>query len=575
MSRYGGYDLQSGDRDPRTNRRGIYGGKTSSETMLLGDWCVAPDCESVHLNDVALPRYVHRLQTDLHTLGFTLVGAADGAFGRKTQWAVREFQIHAKMEHIAREAQPRADASPPPYLDRLTRATNSLRYDGPVSGVANEKTRQCLEHWLELRWRCPVVVQARTGPGHTQVADGGENIWLPSDMADTGPRMYARDFSGYYDLPPAHDAASPIVLGDYQFYPKKSKRYKGPRSKPPLHHWTEAEFMPEEVAGSPLGALNGASLSTFKVVRVVAERECYGHADSINAYDNAFMSVGPCHWTLGRLESGVVQPGEMCGLLAYLRSTEPAAFERAFGFFGLRPQYDWDETAIWSATQRKFEGWIKLQCETSENQEGYDAVPTTEEDADYFRLWHWAYRFIMAGRTLSRYRHRMWALARTRLRDIRAVPWPSSADVTVTDVATGTGGQTRRPTVGEVVTSEVATAILLRWHIRFSGHMINGEAPGVSLKQALKRAKDSNTHLDWNSAPTAWTDAHELALIEGFAHRAEAIGKDGLVSAIQYIRDWPERPPSSITYRLPDTIGALSADRNSFALDDTDLPAAR
>ena len=42
-------------------------------------------------------------------------------------------------------------------------------------------------------------------------------------------------------------------------------------------------------------------LSTYKVVRAVAEVEAIGFFDGINGYDNAFLSMGPCHWTMGRL----------------------------------------------------------------------------------------------------------------------------------------------------------------------------------------------------------------------------------------------------------------------------------
>src|SRR5690606_28273532 len=50
---------------------------------------------------IAVAGHVQQLQRDLRELGFAVISSPDGDFGRYTQWAVREFQIYARMERVA------------------------------------------------------------------------------------------------------------------------------------------------------------------------------------------------------------------------------------------------------------------------------------------------------------------------------------------------------------------------------------------------------------------------------------------------------------------------------------------
>lgn len=68
------------------------------------------------------------------------------------------------------------------------------------------------------------------------------------------------------------------------------------------HSWSpEAEMTVENMLGAPANPeqLNTAPLSTYRVIRVIAEAECYGRFDVINAWDNPLISARPCHWTMG------------------------------------------------------------------------------------------------------------------------------------------------------------------------------------------------------------------------------------------------------------------------------------
>ena len=247
----------------------------------------------------------------------------------------------------------------------------------------------------------------------------------------------------------------------------------------PCHRATpaaEGEILPERLLGRNLEELTAPETSTFKVVRAVSEVECIGHFDSVNAYDNAFVSVGPCHWTLGIASNGGnVSEGELCGYLAYLKHAEPEAFHDAFGFFGLDIDEQWSDAAsratgaaLYRPGQRKYAGWVALQGEDG----AFHRLPEREGDGNYFKTWHWFYRFVMAGRRNPGYQRGMWDMARVRLRDLMGLAWGDGA---------------RR--LGDLFTSEKALAMILRWHIRFPPTSLQAAAPGSASRPCSRRPK--------------------------------------------------------------------------------------
>lgn len=492
---------------------------------------------------------IQRLQRDLHELGFTLVGEPSGTFGRFTYWALREFQAYAAMDQVAKEDSTQETV----YADRLSAvSTGAQRYGGPISGVANAATRAALEHWLDSRWRCPLVVEAWAMKNRRRHRLMAGNLWRHDDLASNAPRMYARDLSGYYGPPDQSGADDRVVVGDYVTY----SSWGGPRSVPPSHTVAQGELLPEALVGRPLDQLSAAERSTFKAVRAVSEVECLGYFDSVNSYDNAFVSVGPCHWTLGIASNeGNVSEGELCGYLAYLSHADKTAFDKAFGFFGARVDEDWgaDGTALYKRGQRKYAGWIALQ----QDDGTYARIPEREGDGDYFKTWHWFYRFVMAGRDVPGYRRRMWDMARMRLRDLRALPWPG-------------GGR-----LGDIFTSEKALAMVLRWHIRFPGHVAAGGAAGARMTAALQQARSHAPALGWDGDPAGWSDAQEAALIDALLAGARQAG-GGLPDTIAAVDAWPAWAGGSNRrrYKLDPAIGSLSDGRGSLQFDDARLPPA-
>ncbi|RKH46296.1 peptidoglycan-binding domain-containing protein [Corallococcus sicarius] len=520
--RYGGFVLRTGDRDDQQR----WGGQVQVQVQGNNGTAtfVAP-ANGAAGAALSAPAHVLRLQRDLRELGFLVGGAPDGVFGLGTDWAVREFQVYAKMEHIAQED---TAATNPDYVARLSRAQNSLRYQGPISGIVNDATEQRIRHWLAHRWRCPVIVRAMRVQNNNPTTVIQDNLWRHDDTIDTTARIYVRDFTQYYTLPAGRDADALRVLGSYATYPG----YGGQQSLPPRHTWTSSELLPASLVGvATFQAMTPAQQSTYKVVRAASEQECLGFFDSLNAYDNAFVSLGPCHWTLGILFLGQAVPseGELGGFLSYLRATNAEAFQQAIESFGMRIDEDWnggagDGANLYDSTGKKYTGWPAQQRDDST----WGRMARTAAAGNYYKTYHWYYRFQMAGRTIAGFQRAMWGMARIRLRDIRATPWGTG----VADV--GNGNQTRPATIGDVVTSERGMGILLRWHIFRPGHVAAQNAAGQRLRNAFTVARDANPTLNWNQSPALWGNAHEAALVTAILDEAANVN-----DTVNAVANWP------------------------------------
>lgn len=603
---YGNYDLRRADHagNPATNQAPRWAATNNPPPT-------APATAQTPQNQggatVAVPQHVRQLQNDLRTLGFLFIRTADGDFGRGTEWAVREFQIYAAMANVAQVNvgrlqgwQPQAgttapevgalglrpNSNPPEsyYVGALDRVANASRYTGPISGVVNAGTRTAIEYWLEHNYRCPVVIEAwqvsRATGQRTAPAANGVNIWNYNEITQgvvrnanrqiiSYVRMFSRDFTRHYRYPVNRSQDHSHVLGGYAAF----QSYGGARSEVPAHTWPEAEMTPERLIGPTttlvtLAAnINGPTASTYRVVRATAEQECMGMFDGINGYDDALISLGPCHWTMGLLPQGGYDNGELAGFLAYLLHRHQADYLSAFGNFGLFPSSSWVSSntgALWNSSARKYDGWIRQHNEQTRPEQAAAALAQTATanqqlplvsrelaEADYFKTWHWFHRFSMAGRTLSSVQRAMWDMVRLRLRDVRAI------NVNIT-----TGSIHISASLGEVCTSEKVIAILLRWHIYRPAH-VTGRAVPNSIRNAIA----ANAQLDWTVAPARWTDAHEQAITARLLADAAVINRtqNDLVA-------WPAYDGrSGRNYVVNDELGGLRDTRNSFQIDTTGI----
>ncbi|WP_371558477.1 peptidoglycan-binding protein (plasmid) [Streptomyces longwoodensis] len=635
---YANLPLKRGDHDPGVTQA-VYAG-------------VATAGGGTHVRD---------LQRDLAELGFAVVtGDPAGVFGPHTEWAVREFQAYARDSRIARQTA----QTPPParWAERLERAwcPEEDRYAGPASGVVNAQTRFALALWKRERYRCPVVIEAFTSAG-VPVA-GMDNLWRHTQPGVASHTMYATDFRDHYDIPEAHRQAQPggvpagvprVPVGTWylyrQTYTHKTHTtpvvtrgarvvFEGGLQTTAASSWRpDSEVVPETLlparapatAPPTLAELVAARdadpddgrLSTFKVIRSVAEVEAYGFFDVLNCYDSAFISGGLYHWTAGPTQvpsqtfpianpvpptadsplwplqpvqdSWDVRRGELWGLLALLKSRYPQAFRQHFSAYGIDVQHAWHTNAIWDGSSR-----VYASTATQETEGAPAVMPATVRDFNRFRGWHWGYRLAMAFRVEPEFRHAMWDLARQRLFDVLRLRWPdreaapAQGNWELDDVDTGTGP--RRPLVSEVFTSEKAVAMILRWHVNRPVDMVTDRRAGTMLREALKWARQPPAP----GAPaanllqlvTAWGEPEEARLLEGLV---QVCNDAALKASVKRARDWPSwnlttpgQNPAGFTLPLGDLPLAdpaatppravserqLRSDRNSFRLDDIGLP---
>ncbi|WP_139348085.1 peptidoglycan-binding protein [Pseudomonas sp. C9] len=582
---YGSFDLRRGDHDgkPAQNTPPRWGGNDNPVlTVVSAETAAAFLGSSAAL---AVPEHVRKLQEDLVTLGFSVAGKPDGGFGIRTSWAVREFQIYASMNRVAcvrpeKQGQLLLDQSGAPvkvnnldvyfdssaaivakagkapsvsgsttapasyYVDSLQSVVNAVKYDGPISGVVNEKTRIAIEHWLDNDYRCPVVFEAwaMSQGVRSNLAPAGCNIWAHDSFTPGAPRILVRDFSDCFEFPAERTQIDYQSVGYYQ-----SGSFGGPNATK-AHSWSpEADMSVKNITGAAINPsqLNTPALSTYRTIRVVAEAECFGRFDVLNAWDNALISAGPCHWTMGLFNNGKYGKGEFVGFIAYLKHKSNETFNKVFGNFGLYPIYDWGDSRLYADDLKTYSGWVKLtndtfvQAQQSHADTEFDELLKTKEEAHYLKTWHWFYRMGMAGRTLQDYKTTMWSMAKVRV-----------ADIMKKEITFHVGAATVTSTLGKVFTSEKSVAILLRWHVYRPSHVVNDDYEKIT--PIVQQAVNGTAGVNWQSAVASWGDAHEVALTEKLLSAAAAIN-----STIT----------TSIAFGATQPQGSVRTGRNTFVLE--------
>jgi len=585
---YGNYSLQRDDNDgnPSASQSPTWGGAVATPVPLA-----AQTPQNQGGATLAIPQHVRQLQEDLRELGFFMIQVVDGDFGRYTEWAVREFQIYAGMSHVAGlnrnelttlTNDPNAGETAPEvtargqvpnqspavsfYVATLEQRANTARYTGPISGVVNQQTREAIEHWLANNYRCPVVIEAWniSGNNRSTLFQNGSNIWRVDQVPTTAPRFFYRDFSSYYAYPTTRSQDDYHVLGSYMTLASTST--SGQLSKVPAHTWRESEILPENLIGSTYSINSLASnmsspeTSTYKIVRAVSEMECMGAFDSVNTYDNALVSLGPCHWTMG------VQPihspdyinGELPAFLAYFLYRSEPNYKRLFGRFGLYPYARWagpNAAPFWDSTGLKYTGWVKLHSEsTNPNAMPADVSQMTHMDkkgaeADYLKTWHWFFRFVLAGRTNPEFQRSMWDMTRMRIKDVLN----KSLNFSV-------GPSSIHAKISEIFTSEKSISIILRWHIFRPSHIALASGNNNILVQVIQSAIASNNSIAWSLPLAQWGNQHETALIQKLLPAAAQVNHTQLLLA-----NWPNYGNrTNYGFALNNQLGILRSERNSF-----------
>ena len=327
--------------------------------------------------------------------------------------------------------------------------------------------------------------------------------------------------------------------------------YEGVISTPAFDTTWELDtnVTPERLTGESLPAVpttdeQAEMISTYKVILAVSEAEAEQTFDSLNGYDQAILSMGVFHWIIFYKSS----PTELPAYLAYLARVNPAEFRKYFGFFGIGIAGEWPAS---SASPNPFFVKGTLKWESLLTQRGLPREGAVDaqskplvrpDDAEYFRSWHWFYRWVMAQRLSVAVQRGQWFMARMRLRELVTAPWGAAHPL---------GANAR---IGQIYSSERAVSALLRAHVNEPGQVISGGKARQRLRDAYAAAALSSDN------PAKWNAADKQRLHHELEKELKTINGS--------IHDTLDR-----CVNLNDPVyGALDTSVDSFSLYDADLP---
>lgn len=513
------------------------------------------------------------LRERLFTMGF-------GSFGGTTPLHVvlREFQIAAAGEYVAQGKPGVVDAqlAHRDFRD-LVRVANTDRYGGPISGRANFRTRALIAVWEANRWRSPLILAAFARAAVE--ADGLPGAGIPSIIADIWERfetrdetlrIFAADFSRD-DGPLEYDHKTLAFIGRYHAWPGSG----GPGSQLPEYYpaLAAAEATPERVVRATTQAVldgeraNDSAMkqtaSTFRVVRSVAEIECAGFLDQINAYDGAGISVGLLHVSAAGTENdpaGGTELGGFSGLCQYLQASGIADAD-VFRPQGLAAQRGIGE-AVRDTTRPVRRGAYFKPLSLLDDRD-LTRLMVKGEPADTLSSWRLLYRWVRIGRANASFGPANWAMALRRL--ARICETAIVSDETIED--SRNPDPTRR-TIANVFTSELLIAWLLRWHVKKSVGVISRPA-GAKRDQASTYVVAA--YKQAAATKPATNDAWERALRDGlkdalpsfqadYPHNEALTGDFATIAA----PPWVPPHPNPRHYGLDPALRVCSLLANSF-----------
>ncbi len=483
------------------------------------------------------------------------------SFEAKVEWAVREFQAAARMPSAIQNGKAVA----------LSTVSGAV-YDGPVSGVVNAATRQALGAWLSNQLSCAVDI-AGFDPEATKDDNGIEadeltgadptpvhpNLWRDDEVHELS-RVYARDLTGVYPYPlPPPPPGVGRAIENYQVLGAvlKYRGHYGPATHAG-HAWNRDNEHEEVVPGqlfvpaTDLATL-ARQLRTFRVIRASTDVEAKGYFEGGNAYDDQVVSFGLFHWTVAPTGSG-----ELVGFLAYVRQLDPDEYRKIFGQYGLATDLVWPRLAESSDGFDLLDAGVwtygagKANVAYDNEEGGFETLEEGMDDQRYLRNWHAYYRFVMAARTSNRYRQAMWDMTRMRLRMLMNVAWPPSP----TGDYPFRGAVTRPATYGETFRSERTLAMVLRWHVRKPGHVVDGAVAHARMQSAWATLRD-HAPFSGQHDVEAWGPAHEAAWAAKLLSEFEQdVSGDYTMRSIVEWQDVPSIVASG--FRLPNLMPNLA-----------------
>jgi hypothetical protein len=180
---------------------------------------------------------------------------------------------------------------------------------------------------------------------------------IPKKTTDTGSQNAEITIEGSKVFYRFSNTAEKIVLGN--LFKKGISRI--------------GSFNTEKFIENNAALLASLNLSTSEINTLLATSQNEGNLDSINTWDNSYLSWGMFQWTMGPLTDA----GELPALLKLVKEKQPTAFKTFFGDFGI----DID------ASTGNVTGFITLN----------NIVQNTDARKTAFRNNSWALRFALAG----------------------------------------------------------------------------------------------------------------------------------------------------------------------------------
>lgn len=133
-------------------------------------------------------------------------------------------------------------------------------------------------------------------------------------------------------------------------------------------------FNTEHFINDNAALLASLKLSSSEINTLLATSQNEGNLDSINTWDNSYLSWGMFQWTMGQLTDA----GELAALLKLISDKQPTAFKTYFGDFGIGI----------AAGTGDVTGFITLN----------NVIQNTDARKAAFRNNNWALRFALAGK---------------------------------------------------------------------------------------------------------------------------------------------------------------------------------
>ncbi len=224
--------------------------------------------------------------------------------------------------------------------------------------------------------------------------------------------------------------------------------------------------------------LAGLTLSNSEINTLLATSQNEGNLDSINTWDNSYLSWGMFQWTMGPLGD----PGELPALLKLIKEKQPAAFKTFFGDFGI------DIAPVTGAVT----GYLTLN----------NVVQNTDARKAAFRNNNWALRFALAGKDPE--------ICATQV--LHAINRFNRFYFT-TDPAFG------GLSINDMLSSEYSASLLLDQHVNRPGHV--KDVVTMALKQAGLTPQQM----------AAGTDADELKVINKYLAIRKTFGKSPMTNS--------------------------------------------